>query len=733
MEVRGDLWIHGPDVGSFEAAEQGVEDNVLTVEALSSRDPAINASGWFTVGADNTGMTLDIPVGSTYPGVGEFSDNFTLVPPSVVEGGEFDYTVPGNPGSVDVGGVQVVDDKDCYDENGDWTRNCKPFPAGVGQIVCQNVGGHDDEQVLTWCELRTDDWVIRAEFGPAGDWAPIAYEMTVSSSIPAVTVTDGLNLAVVGENGASISADENGWSVRRNITLGNADTRFGNHISLDNISLVGGVDNPGNVELAGVTIGSADALSLKGVVAESIAVRESDRETSVEIYTWGTIFSIGEGASLPPHMPRAIYAYDSIYGFTVTDGPALEGVDEIFVYAPSVKFEYPNGMLSDSATGEIDFWVTEWLDTDQVPLEEEFVQPEEVLAEEGVHEDLGYSYEVGDHYVEVTSSPLKTNVLVWEGGFENPHGRIRMVSGYGEELHLHAGQDPMWDLVAGSVVVVEAIPRAGYQFVDGNLQIVGEDGETIPLSALVERGFYSFEMPNHDVEVQLEFAEFSNGALVLDDAVASAALGDLPEGTIEEGTARLTVYGDDEVPEGIANEFEDEAGDLEIGQYLEIGLDEVVLKGTGNLADAWAQPIHDLQGPTTVTLTLDPALLGNDDYTVLRAHNSEVTALATEYDADAGTVTFATDGFSTYAIAYKRVLKPVDPGPGPGTEVKPKPGTKPKQPGKPAATTPAAPVASATATSEGTLPRTGVSEVWLGALGIIVLAAGVVLRRSVIR
>ena len=52
---------------------------------------------------------------------------------------------------------------------------------------------------------------------------------------------------------------------------------------------------------------------------------------------------------------------------------------------------------------------------------------------------------------------------------------------------------------------------------------------------------------------------------------------------------------------------------------------------------------------------------------VVRVHGTEVTELATTYDAATNKLTFETDKFSTYAIVYSEVETGTTPTPGTGT------------------------------------------------------------------
>ena len=60
--------------------------------------------------------------------------------------------------------------------------------------------------------------------------------------------------------------------------------------------------------------------------------------------------------------------------------------------------------------------------------------------------------------------------------------------------------------------------------------------------------------------------------------------------------------------------------------------------------------VMEVEGPATGYTRL---------YVVVRYHNGVAQIIDSSYDAEAGTVTFESDKFSTYALAYKDTLKAV--------------------------------------------------------------------------
>ena len=90
-----------------------------------------------------------------------------------------------------------------------------------------------------------------------------------------------------------------------------------------------------------------------------------------------------------------------------------------------------------------------------------------------------------------------------------------------------------------------------------------------------------------------------------------------------------------------------------VGMYMDVKLMKRV--GTADFS-----PVTNLSSDIAIKMTLPKELLTADDtmtrtYSVLRIHDGKVEAVATEFDAKTGALTFETDRFSTYAVVYKDV------------------------------------------------------------------------------
>lgn len=92
-------------------------------------------------------------------------------------------------------------------------------------------------------------------------------------------------------------------------------------------------------------------------------------------------------------------------------------------------------------------------------------------------------------------------------------------------------------------------------------------------------------------------------------------------------------------------------GDSIIGTYLDLSLNEIIYKGTNE--EAWEENITTLSDNMTVSFVLSDELKDKDEYTVIRNHEGKIEELESTYDEKTDTLTFETDKYSTYAIAYK--------------------------------------------------------------------------------
>ncbi|NCC86569.1 MAG: hypothetical protein EOM05_01710 [Clostridia bacterium] len=92
-------------------------------------------------------------------------------------------------------------------------------------------------------------------------------------------------------------------------------------------------------------------------------------------------------------------------------------------------------------------------------------------------------------------------------------------------------------------------------------------------------------------------------------------------------------------------------GSNTLGMYLDISM----LKTVGTTETS----VHNLNAPIRITFTIPDNLKGKDTYCIIRVHDG-VTTVLNDLDSDPNTVTFETDRFSTYALAYSNVVNTSD-------------------------------------------------------------------------
>lgn len=97
-----------------------------------------------------------------------------------------------------------------------------------------------------------------------------------------------------------------------------------------------------------------------------------------------------------------------------------------------------------------------------------------------------------------------------------------------------------------------------------------------------------------------------------------------------------------------------------IGQYLDISLFKYM---TVNGSQQAGVPLHTTKDALTISVVVPDALINtnsavNRTYCIVRNHEGTITVLDAAFDAAGKTLTFKTDRFSIYAIAYKDTAVP---------------------------------------------------------------------------
>ena len=114
------------------------------------------------------------------------------------------------------------------------------------------------------------------------------------------------------------------------------------------------------------------------------------------------------------------------------------------------------------------------------------------------------------------------------------------------------------------------------------------------------------------------------------------------------------------VPDEVKTAMAQAAKDYTIGQYLDISLFKYM---TVNGSQQAGVALHTTKDVLTISVVVPDALINtnsavNRTYCIVRNHEGTITVLDAAFDAASKTLTFKTDRFSDYAIAYKDTAVP---------------------------------------------------------------------------
>ena len=250
-----------------------------------------------------------------------------------------------------------------------------------------------------------------------------------------------------------------------------------------------------------------------------------------------------------------------------------------------------------------------------------------------------------------------------EGGKENSDKGIVMLTGYKKGFFIQfpdpqTGRDTFeaW-IAAGEPVNVEILPDAGYQYQKDTLNINGNTIENNTPGE--ERGSYSFIMPANAGHMSAGFAKTEDAVENSSEAVKSASVSNTA-GAVSNGNVKLEVS-DTTVSDADKAKIQEAAGKATIDSILDIDLSEMVVKNYDPQKakqDSWDTEIHELTKPVSISVALSETLKDGESVQIIREHEGKAEVINSTYDAKSGTVSFATDKFSTYAIA--KTEKPVE-------------------------------------------------------------------------
>lgn len=169
----------------------------------------------------------------------------------------------------------------------------------------------------------------------------------------------------------------------------------------------------------------------------------------------------------------------------------------------------------------------------------------------------------------------------------------------------------------------------------------------------------SIKVENHatDVRIGTSSKDLLN-MLIADGSITSSELEQIADGASME-IVLVVKDGAGTITESSKNQMLRTADGYTIGQYLDISLIKYL---TVNGDTGKGQLISQTSGMITVSVKIPNQMINTDksverSYIVLRNHEGTVAVLDSEYHADTQTITFQTNRFSDYAIAYKDVKK----------------------------------------------------------------------------
>lgn len=199
----------------------------------------------------------------------------------------------------------------------------------------------------------------------------------------------------------------------------------------------------------------------------------------------------------------------------------------------------------------------------------------------------------------------------------------------------HFAADP------GDKITIKLTPDYGYQL--SGVQLNG--GAT--LEAQKDVSTFTFTMPNTSVHFKGIFTKSEDTVVTTGNTVKNAAIAN-GANAANSGNLELKVSDNTEYNTAAATAL---VSDAVAAEAVDLSLNQVVSKGNGT---NWETEITEFEKPITLCLALKD-YDANYDYTVVRNHNGKLTALDTT--AINGTVSFATNQFSTYVIVKKEKSK----------------------------------------------------------------------------
>lgn len=256
-----------------------------------------------------------------------------------------------------------------------------------------------------------------------------------------------------------------------------------------------------------------------------------------------------------------------------------------------------------------------------------------------------YSYTKLNSRVSLVSTSKALSLIGVEQNIDNGHFKVESGSGIMNE------NGCLW-AEEGTQVTFTLVPDAGYQYKPGtfcsNGWPVGDNN--LLFKKTDDPGVYIYTMGPNACSITCEFEEAKDEMEVESENVGDASI-DMGDNALS-GTMEFAVSDATDVSDETKTDIEKQAGEYEVGSILDLTLDQKINTITGE--DAWKTNITELQHDMSISLSLDENLADGEDYEIIRVHDGKTDVVEASYDPETDTLTFDTDRFSTYAIAYKK-------------------------------------------------------------------------------
>ena len=201
-------------------------------------------------------------------------------------------------------------------------------------------------------------------------------------------------------------------------------------------------------------------------------------------------------------------------------------------------------------------------------------------------------------------------------------------------------------VIPGSEIILRAVPEYGYQ-----LESITINGQS--LTPLSDASTFSYTMPDENVHISGIFTKAEDQVELKTDKVKKALI-QLAENEITSGNNRLTIK-DAVLTQQQLEAFKKAAGDYQITGYFDIKLAQILYKNTA--ANLWVNNIETLKKTAKVSLQIEADWESENSELAVIHEKKDGTyeIIPASFDVATKMVMFQTDGFSNYAIAYKKV------------------------------------------------------------------------------